>query len=342
MRRIKRKIRFENIITAFLFIIGFYFGLAALPEDSEFALNANAAMVASNEKKPFFRDLSYIASNIIPTHPKTYDTSTPDKSDSVPLSDKTYSEPPKASVLENRTGSKIEVTNDSGYAIDTDALLAEPIKLRDGDIKVLIVHTHTSEAYAEQFSETDSYRSENDNTNVIAVGDVIENVLKERNIGVIHDKTYHDYPSYSGAYKRALETINSNLKKYPSVTFVFDIHRDAISDGAGGYMKTLAEINGAKCAQGLIVIGTDAGGLQHPSWRENLKYGLRLQKIMCEKYPSFARPLHLRQERFNGHLREGAMILEIGSNGNTLEEAKTAALYMGDCVASLIDSLENR
>lgn len=343
MRRHKRKIRLENIITSVLFIIGFYFGSAAFVQDYDrrFALSANAAMLSSSENEPYYKNFTYIASNIIPTHPSADETHSPKAAEEPTPSQSTDDTPPSAPVLENTSSGKIQITNDSGYNIDINALLAEPIKLREGDIKVLIVHTHTSEAYAEQFSESDSYRSENDSTNVIAVGDVIENVLKEHGVGVIHDKTYHDYPSYSGAYRRAMDTINSNLKKYPSITLVLDIHRDAISDGAGGYMKTLAEIDGKKCAQGLIVIGTDAGGLEHPSWRENLKYGLRLQKIMCEKYPSFARPLHLRSERFNGHLREGAMILEIGSNGNTLEEAKTAALYMGDCISSLINSLES-
>ena len=344
MQRKRRKILPENIITSILFIIGFFAGSSMLPQktDIDLCLSANAAMTGDLKNVTLFKDYSYLASNIIPTHPSsaTYENSpTPDPS---PSPAAVAEAPPDAAVLPNSSGDSIQIKNDSGYEINTEELLSEPLTLREGDIKVLIVHTHTSEAYAEQYCETDSYRSENDSENVISVGDVIENELKENGIGVVHDKTYHDYPSYSGAYRRALETINSNLEKYPSITLVLDIHRDAISDGNGGYMKTLAEINGEKCAQGLIVIGTDAGGLEHQRWRENLKFGLRLQKIMCEKYPSFARPLHLRSERFNGQVREGAMILEIGSNGNSLEEAKTAARYMGDCLVTLINSLESQ
>ena len=344
MNRKKRKISFFNILESFLFITGFFFASHYLTQKAgtDLYLSANAAMTGGSSPVSFNIDYPSLALIRIPTHPIKEDLSSSETYVPENKESETAEPIPDAPVLQNTSADKPLVTNDSGYEINTDELLSEPVYLREGDIKVLIVHTHTSEAYIEQFSESDSYRSEDDSKNVIAVGDVIENVLNENGIGVIHDKTYHDYPSYSGAYRRSMDTVNANLEKYPSITFVLDIHRDAISDGAGGYLKTLAEIDGQKCAQGLIVIGTDADGLTHPMWCENLKYGLRLQKIMCEKYPGFARPLHLRSERFNGHLREGAMILEIGSNANTLEEAKTAALYMGDCLTALINSLEIR
>lgn len=232
----------------------------------------------------------------------------------------------------------IYVQNDTDYYFDIESLIAKPLNLQNPS--VLIYHTHTSEAYTPSpdytYTQSDPYRSENPEYNVTHIGEVVASVLKNKGINVIHDKTSHDYPSYSGSYDRSLETIEKNLAENPSIQIVLDIHRDAIADSDGNYLKTYAEINGASCAQALIVVGTDRGGLTHPDWQENLSLGLRLQSVMLSKYPGLARPLHLREERFNGHSSHGALLIEIGSNGNTMEEAIKCAEYVAESIASLL------
>lgn len=237
----------------------------------------------------------------------------------------------------------IYINNDTGYSFDLEGLLNESLGLKkSGGPMVLILHTHTSEAYtpSEDYSyePSDPYRTENPKYNVTAVGKKIEDALISRGIGVIHDKTSHDYPSYSGSYKRAMETIEKNLSKYPSIRFVLDIHRDAISDTNGEYLKTTAEIEQKKHAQIMIVVGTDRGGLEHPNWQQNLKSGLKLQRAIINKYPDLARPLHLREERFNGHTSPGALLIEMGCNGNTLNEALLSAELLGECMADMIEA----
>ncbi len=237
-------------------------------------------------------------------------------------------------------GSVLQIKNSTDYAVDTEALLASPFPLGNDGPKVLIVHTHTSEAYAQSESyayvPSDAYRTENTEYNICRVGKKLAETLERHGISVLHDTTSHDYPSYSGCYARSLSTVEKNLAEHPSIEVVIDLHRDAISDAEGNYLKTTAEIDGKESAQALVVVGTDAGGLPHDTWENNLSLGLKVQKAICEMYPGLARPLHLRTERFNGHASKGALLIEIGSNGNTMEEALYCAELVGNALSKAL------
>lgn len=331
-----------NILITLLFIavISHAFFGAGDRRESLFNLSANASIMLPKSQTTLSEGKSSRAVSAVISE---YSENISEPSETVspsPINNYT----PKAPVLTSTSAQKTGIKNDTGYSVDAAALLSEPVYKKRGEKTVLIMHTHTSEAYADSAAAAgDSYRNQNEETNIISVGNVIEQALLNRGIGVIHDKTYHDYPSYSGAYRRALETINGNLSKYPSVTFVFDVHRDAMQDASGQYMKTQYIKDGVESAQALLVVGTDANGLEHPNWRENLRYALRIQKKMNEKYPGLARPLHLRKERFNGHACPGEMIIEVGSNGNTAEEARIAAKYIAECIADVISEIpENK
>ena len=231
---------------------------------------------------------------------------------------------------------KVQIKNDSGYEINIEELLmAKPSDFKGG--AVLIVHTHTSEAYTKDkndfYDESEPYRTQNSAKNIVAVGRELSKVLTERGVKVFHDETYHDYPSYTGSYKRSLGTVEKNLSEHPEILLVLDIHRDALQNENGTYMKTRAEEG---CAQAMVVIGTDAGGLEHKNWRENLSWGLKIQKATKEKYPYLMRNLHLCAERYNGHTSGGSMIIEVGSNGNTLSEAIKCVRLLGECIADVI------
>jgi len=96
------------------------------------------------------------------------------------------------------------------------------------------------------------------------------------------------------------------------------------------------EQSSVPCAQAMIVCGTDSMGLYHPSWKDNLTLGLKIQKSLEEKYPGFMRPLNLRKERFNMHMTPGSLIFEIGTHANTLEEAKNAALIVVEGILEVL------
>ena len=239
---------------------------------------------------------------------------------------------------------KIDIRNDSSSEIDMDYLMGEKpsLRLEAGKAQVLIIHTHGSEAYTpadgEDYVESDPYRTEDKAHNVVKVGDVLAQVLEAKGIGVIHDRELYDSPSYTGSYTRSGEAIEKYLKKYPSISVVIDLHRDAIGSGDMAY-KTKAEPSLGSCAQIMLLIGTGDNGLYHPDWHENMRLALLIQQAMEQHYPSLARPLAVKSERYNQHLSPGAMIVEVGTNGNTLAEAIAAISYFGEAAGDVLKSL---
>lgn len=232
----------------------------------------------------------------------------------------------------------IEVNNSSNYAIDANRMCGEelPFKIDDSGPQVLVVHTHTTECYAGDEMSGDTERSTDESRNMIEVGNVVCDVLEECGISCVHDTTVHDYPSYQGAYTRALSTITANLNKYPSIKVVLDIHRDAFIYPDGSKLRVACEQNGVQTAKVMIVAGTDSMGLSNPNWRENFKLAAKIQNAAQIMYPGLMRPINLRRERFNMHMTTGSLLLEIGSNGNVLEEAKEGAKDTAYAIAAVL------
>lgn len=236
----------------------------------------------------------------------------------------------------------IVIRNETSYTPIVYDLLQEPLDLTlsPDEPSILIIHTHGTESYTPEGArnyEGEGYRTTDTDYSVVRVGDEIARVLTENGINVIHDTGIYDSPSYSGSYTRTLAVIEDYLEKYPTITAVLDVHRDSSVDDEGGAVKTTALIDGMECSQVMLVIGTDDGGMNHPDYVSNLKLGLRLQAVMNRNYPGLARPVNLRQERFNQHATSGSLIAEIGFAGNTLSEALNAARLFAQCYVSAIN-----
>jgi stage II sporulation protein P len=236
----------------------------------------------------------------------------------------------------------IAVNNKAGYDVNTAALMKEPLNIAlSGDSPaVLIIHTHGSEAYlpeeTDSYEASDPFRTQQKNYSVIRVGDELAAAFAKRGIAFIHDRNIYDYPSYQGSYNRSYEAIQAYLAEYPSIMIVIDLHRDAIEAADGSVYKTIAQIGDSTCSQVMLVMGTDAAGLKHPGWRENFKLALHLQKEMNALYPSLAKPIELSQYRYNQQATKGSMILEVGCTGNTLQESIAAVQYFADAAANVI------
>ena len=234
----------------------------------------------------------------------------------------------------------IYINNQTSKSFDMEELLNKDIDLSLSDApSVLIVHTHTTESYTPSakynYTPTETDRTTDFNYNMAAVGEVIADHLTQSGINTIHDKTINDYPSYSQSYSKSLKLIKSYMEKYPSIKIVIDVHRDAIVTPSGTKMRPLAATT-PPCAQVMAVVGTNDSGLEHPSWQTNLAFALKLQHKMNSQYPSLARPINLRRERFNQHLSPYSFILEVGTNGNTLDEAKEGALLFAKSLVNLL------
>ena len=225
----------------------------------------------------------------------------------------------------------------SGLSVDADALAAEPftLTLSAAGPQVLIIHTHSSEAYTpdgyDSYEASDPYRTEDKTQSVIRVGDALAATLEGCGLTVLHDRELYDYPSYTGSYSRSGAAVERYLTEYPTIALVIDLHRDAIGSGDVVY-RTRAVLDGASCAQVMLLAGTGANGLSHPNWRENLKLALWLQRTAEASCPGLMRPLEIVPERYNQQLSPGSLILEVGSTGNSLREAVLAATYFGRAV----------
>ncbi len=240
------------------------------------------------------------------------------------------------------TYENIFVKNDSTKGIDLKWLLGAklPFKLTGGGPHVLIIHTHGSESYFPQgkdsYSLTDVERTEDTRYNVVRVGDELASSLKKAGISVVHDRNIYDSPSYNGSYTRTLDAIGTNLKKTPSIKVVIDVHRDSMTTEKGVKYKTVAEVNGEKLAQMMLVMSTGESGLPHPDWAENLKLGVKLQNALAGKYPGLMRPINLRKERFNMHATKGSLLVEVGTSANSLAEAIGSARLLGEELGAIL------
>ena len=191
--------------------------------------------------------------------------------------------------------------------------------------QILIMHTHTTESYAlppeAPYAETGEAHTTDTAYNIIQVGNAIAQVLTEMGFSVLHDTQVYDYPSYNGAYERSRAGTEAILAENPTIQMVLDIHRDAMVDGEGTVCKPVTTADGNKIAQVMLLVGTDAGGGDFPDWQEHLALAMEITREMNSLWPGLARPITLRTARFNQQLTKGSLLVEVGSHGNTLEEA---------------------
>ena len=238
----------------------------------------------------------------------------------------------------------LTISNATSFDVDIPALMAEQmdVSLPSADPQILIIHTHGSEAYtpdgADRYSVSDGSRTLDKEFNVIRVGDELCAALEANGLNVIHDRGIYDYPSYSGSYGRSAAAIESYLSEYPEIAIVIDLHRDALGSGDTIY-KTVANIDGEKSSQLMLLVGTGENGLSHPHWQENLKLALYLQSAVIDKHKTLARAVALKSERYNQQLTCGSLILEVGSAGNTLQEALCAVRLFADAISEPLKAL---
>ena len=235
----------------------------------------------------------------------------------------------------------VYIENRPGLDLDVAALAQAQLTLdlpEEGP-QVLIVHTHGSEAYTpdgtDTYVATGECRTTDTEKSVVRVGDEIAKVLTEMGLTVVHDTGLYDYPEYNGAYDRSLAAVEDWLAQYPTIQVVLDVHRDALIGADGTVYKPITTINGESCAQVMLVMGSNAL-YDHPGWLENLALAVQVQKEMNTLWPTLARPIGLRENRYNQQTAPGAMLVEVGSHGNTLQEALAAARMFARALGAVL------
>ena len=227
-----------------------------------------------------------------------------------------------------------------GYQVDLSALLTQSLswELAKSEPTVLILHTHATESYTQsgkQYAESSAFRTLDESYNMLRVGDAVAQVLENHGIGVIHDRTLHDHPNFNGAYSSSRQAAIHYLEQYPSIQLILDVHRDALEYSDGTQLHTSATVNNRDSSQLMIVVGTNKNGLSHPNWQQNMALAAKLHVQLEKTWPGLMRPLNFRAERFNQDLLPGALLIEVGAAGDSLEQALVAAEALAQGIVAL-------
>ncbi len=238
----------------------------------------------------------------------------------------------------------VAIKNNTSKAVDIAAALkktpAVAFDKASDKVQVLITHTHTTECYlgydAGFYNPDDMSRADDPESNMVAVGERVAAGLRAAGIGVIHDTTIHDQP-YNSAYSHSKKAVEAYLKQYPSICVVLDLHRDAIYPSDNTRVKPTVVINGKKAAQMMIIVGMlNSKNSPNKHTAENLSFGVHLQQAIHKQYPGLMRPMVLANARYNQQLCNGMILVEMGSDVNTLEEACFSGDLLGEQLAQLL------
>ena len=254
-------------------------------------------------------------------------------------------EEPTIPVFSAQDAAAVSVKYYSSRRANLETLMTRPLNwnLATGEPAVLILHTHGTESYTksagEDYTESSAYRTLDEGYNMISMGDHLAQALESAGIGVVHDRSLHDYPSYNGSYNSARKSIAAYLQEYPSIQLVLDLHRDASGDNKN-QLKTAATVDGMASAQLMIVVGTNDSGLSHPLWEENLSLALKLYSQLERTSPGICRYISLRSQRFNQDQHPGALLIEVGGAGNSHDEAILATSVLAKAIIAMAQGVE--
>ncbi len=238
----------------------------------------------------------------------------------------------------------VKVDNKTDTSIDVKSLIDTPPTYNEITKEkpyILVYHTHTTEGYEildkGWYSNSYNSRTEDSSRNMVRVGEELVKQLEKAGFNVIHDKNVYDR-TYTGAYSRSLESVKKHLEENPSIMITLDVHRDAIHYSDGSKCKPTAEINGKKAAQVMIISGCEGGGIEDfPRWYENLAFSVNLQNTVEENYNGLMRPIFFSNRKYNMNVTPCSVLLEFGTDANTLEEAVYSASLIGDSLGKMLN-----
>ncbi|MBE5790782.1 MAG: hypothetical protein E7322_01325 [Clostridiales bacterium] len=219
---------------------------------------------------------------------------------------------------------------------DGDEIQVEVVKSSREPIRILIYHTHTHEAYQkkaeDEYVETSSWRTKNNKYNIVRVGEELSNLLTEKGFIVIHDTTDHELTELSTAYTRSLETI----QKYEGqIDVLIDLHRDAYYKDSSGNPFSLKTDSG-DYARLMCLVGNGKGFSDEMYYTENYALATLLTGEINQAIPGLCRPVMVKDGRYNQHLCDKSLLIEVGHNQNSIEQALSAMEPLADALEKVL------
>ena len=194
-------------------------------------------------------------------------------------------------------------------------------------IMVGIYNTHNSESYSGDGGLEHRF---GENGDVVTVGETLKKALEQNGIGAVHSLQIHDAVEFMKAYSKSVVTATQMTKDYPSMKVLIDVHRDGLPLGVP---KRTTNVKGQKVSRVLVIIGK-----KNPHWQKNEALAKDLIALGEKKYPGLFMPniSYAADARYNQHLSDGALLLEIGSQLNTVDEANGAAEAVAEILADYL------
>ncbi len=235
---------------------------------------------------------------------------------------------------------KVYIRNLSEQTPDVDSLMREKpsfdFENTEGPL-VLVYHTHTSESYnttGDNYTSKSPTHSTDNEENTVAVGKAFCDALNALGIESIQCTKRLD-TSYNDAYDVSYETLKEYLEKYPSIKIVIDMHRDSIVDSENIKYRPVTDIQGCDAAQLMPVVGMSTY-TENQFVEENFCFAVTLANILEQNFPGITRSVMLKNSTFNQELCANSVLVEMGTTGNTLTEAKRSAVFLASAVAQLL------
>ncbi|MGI6092520.1 MAG: stage II sporulation protein P [Veillonellaceae bacterium] len=192
-----------------------------------------------------------------------------------------------------------------------------------------VYHTHTAESFIPNSGVT--HRPGGQRGEIVGVGESLVKRLKKHGVPAVQYTDIHDYPSFMKAYGVSEGTVRKMLQEHPSIQMIFDIHRDADKKE-----NSTIVINDVSAARISIVVATGQQDLIQPHWQENHAFAKLIDAKLNQHYPGLSKGIHLVDWRYNQHLHPRALLIEVGCQENTKEEADRSIEMLGDVIAEII------
>lgn len=211
-----------------------------------------------------------------------------------------------------------------------------------GKPNVLIYHTHTTEAfrmnYEGEYKESSSWRTNDMNHNITAVGKCLIDELNLLGFFAIQDTTNHEPPKLSSAYSRSEITMKKQLEQNRDIGLFIDLHRDAANTEKD--TDDFVVIDGKECARIMFVVGKGEKYNDKPDFEANYALALRITEELESIHPGFTRQIRVKTGRYNQHIGKMSLLIEVGHNANTLEQAMNSVHYIALAISRIV-SVEN-